>query len=204
MIELLDKIGVRAKERRSVILFLLAVLIIGNIVWIFTGPEYFSLKKSLEGFEQKNIKLSKNAGAKELEDLKMSVATLKKEIGEVPDKKQAGKLMAEINSKGRRSGLNFTRSRGSQGGTRKNKDFDEERRAVSFQADLVGLVEFLKNVSEEEKSMIRVGSLSVSPTTDRKQLRVDMTFVASYPKNLEEEEKKPANPKTPTESKPKK
>tara|TARA_B100001123_G_C15332878_1_gene1031828 strand:- start:919 stop:1491 length:573 start_codon:yes stop_codon:yes gene_type:complete len=190
MIEFLGKIGVKGEERRAVILFLLIVLVIGNIVWVFMGPEYFALKKSLEDFERKNEKLAIEAGESHLKDLKMSVDTLKKEIGEVPDKKKAQNLMAEINSKGRRSGLNFTRSRGSQGGARgKNRDFDEERRVVSFQSDLVGLVEFLKNVSEEEKSMIRVGSLNVSPTTDRKQLRVDMTFVASYPKNIEEEEK---------------
>ena len=67
---------------------------------------------------------------------------------------------------------------------------------MTFQASTEDLVEFLKNISEEEKSMIRVGSLNVSPTTDRLKLKVDLTFVASYPKNNEVAEKKPVKPKT--------
>ena len=201
MIELLDRIGVRAQERRSVILFLLAVLVIGNGVWLFMRPELFKLSSSLKNFEKKNADLAKNAGSEELVNLKMDVDTLKNEIGEVPDKKKAQNLMAEINSKARRSGLNFSRSRGTQGSRRNNKDFDEEKRNVSFQAELIDLVEFLKNISDEKKSMIRVGSLNIQTTTDRKKLKVDLTFVASYPKTPTES--KPKNPKTPTESKPK-
>ena len=44
--------------------------------------------------------------------------------------------------------LNFTRSRGGQGTSRGNQDFEETKRTVSFQSSLVDLVEFLKNVSE--------------------------------------------------------
>ena len=62
MIELLDRIGVRAQERRSVILFLLAVLVIGNGVWLFMRPELFKLSSSLKNFEKKNADLAKNAG----------------------------------------------------------------------------------------------------------------------------------------------
>ena len=196
MIELLAKIGVKENERRSVIIFLLAVLVIGNVIWFFMGPQYFELSDALKDFEKKNEKLDKEAGEAELDNLKMSVSTLKKEMGEVPDKKKAQNLQAEIYTKGRRAGLNFTRSRGTQGGSRKNKDFDEERRTVTFQASTEDLVEFLKNISEEEKSMIRVGTLNVSPTTDRLKLKVDLTFVASYPKNNEVIEKKPVKPKT--------
>ena len=146
MIELLAKIGVKENERRSVIIFLLAVLVIGNVIWFFMGPQYFELSDALKDFEKKNEKLDKEAGEAELDNLKMSVSTLKKEMGEVPDKKKAQNLQAEIYSKGVRSGLNFTRSRGTQGGSRKNKDFDEERRTVTFQASTEDLVEFLKNL----------------------------------------------------------
>jgi len=77
--------------------------------------------------------------------------------------------------------LNFTRSRGQSGSSRKNQDFEEAKRTVSFQSGLIDLVEFLKNVSEG-KSMIRVSNMTIMPTTDRKQLKVDLTFTASYPK----------------------
>ena len=190
MIEFLDRIGVKGSERRSVIIFLLAVLVIGNIVWFFMSPDYFDLRASLKDFEKKNAILAKKAGPKELARLKRDVDTLRNEIGEVYDKKQALNLMVEINSKARRSGLNFTKNRATTGVRSNNKDFDEERRSVSFQAELVELVEFLKRIAEEKKSMIRIGSLKIQPTTDRKQLRVDMTFVASYPKPPTETEPK--------------
>tara|TARA_Y100000588_G_scaffold393989_1_gene512242 strand:+ start:2611 stop:3192 length:582 start_codon:yes stop_codon:yes gene_type:complete len=193
MIEFLDKIGVKAGERRSIIIFLLVVLVVGNVVWGFSVPKYFELKSDLRGWEEENTKLAQTAGPKKLKSLKSNVDTLKKEMGEVPDKKKAQNLLLEINSKARRSGLNFTRSRGAQGGSRNNKDFDEERRTVSFQSDLVDLVGFLKEVAKAEKSMIRVGSLNVQPTTDRKQLRVELTFVASYPKRTIESNPKSKN-----------
>ena len=57
MIEVLDRIGVRAQERRSVIFLLLGFLVIGNVVWLFMGPELISLQTSLKGFEEKNAKM---------------------------------------------------------------------------------------------------------------------------------------------------
>ena len=179
MIEALDRIGVRPRERRSVILLLLGFLVIGNVVWLFMGPELFRLQVSLEGFESKNVVLTKLPG--QLTQLKAEVDTLTKETGEVTDGRKAQKLMEEIESKARRSGLNFTRSRGQAGASRKNQDFEEAKRMVSFQSGLIDLVEFLKNISEG-KSMIRVSSMNIQPTTDRKELNVDLTFVASYPK----------------------
>ena len=34
MIEVLDRIGIRSQERRSVILLLLGFLVVGNVVWL--------------------------------------------------------------------------------------------------------------------------------------------------------------------------
>ena len=180
MIEALDRIGVRPRERRSVILLLLGFLVVGNVVWLFMSPELFRLQSSLEELESKNAVLAKLP--EQLAQLEAEVDTLTKETGEVTDGRKAQKLMEEIESKARRSGLNFTRSRGQAGSSRKNQDFEEAKRAVSFQSGLIDLVEFLKNISEG-KSMIRVSNMNIQPTTDRKELKVDLTFVASYPKD---------------------
>ena len=186
MIEILDRIGVRAQERRSVIFLLLGFLVIGNVVWLFMGPELISLQTSLKGFEEKNAKMVDLP--KDIKKLTDDVKTLETETGGSTDGRKAQKLMEDIESKARRSGLNFTRSRGQAGASRKNQDFEEAKRTVSFQSGLIDLTEFLKNVSEG-KSMIRVSQLTVAPTTDRKQLKIDLTFVASYPKKSEVESK---------------
>ena len=89
--------------------------------------------------------------------------------------------MDVVEKKVRRSGLNIARSRGSQGSARSDKEFEELKRTISFQSDMFKLVDFLKNMSEEP-SMIRVSDMKVFPTADRKLLRVDLTFVTSYPK----------------------
>jgi len=186
MIEVLDRIGVRAQERRSVILLLLGFLVVGNVVWLFMGPELISLQTSLKEFEEKNVEMANLP--KQIKGLEEDVKTLETETGGATDGRKAQKLMEEIESKARRSGLNFTRSRGQAGSSRKNQDFEEAKRTVSFQSGLIDLTEFLKNVSEG-KSMIRVSQLTVAPTTDRKQLKIDLTFVASYPKKSEVESK---------------
>ena len=81
----------------------------------------------------------------------------------------------------RRSGLNITRTRGQKGSARGNKEFDEYKRTISFQSGMIELVDFLKNVSEEQ-SMIRVSDMKILPTPDRRYLKVDLTFIASLPK----------------------
>ena len=179
MIEVMDRVGIRPRERRSVILLLLGLLVVGNVVWMFMGPELLSLQSSLKDFEEKNAALADLP--KLIKEVEKEVQTLETETGGVTDGRQAQKLMEEIESKARRSGLNFTRSRGQSGSSRKNQDFEEAKRTVSFQSGLIDLVEFLKNVSEG-KSMIRVSNMTIMPTTDRKQLKVDLTFTASYPK----------------------
>ena len=54
--------------------------------------------------------------------------------------------------------------------------------------DMINLVDFLKNVSEEQ-SMIRVSDMKILPTPDRRYLKVDLTFIASFPKKAEIESK---------------
>ena len=111
-----------------------------------------------------------------------SIPTIKPNGKNLPfasDAKQAQYLMAEINSTGRRAGLNFTRSRGSQSSPRKDQVFDEQRRTVSFQCEPKDLVNFIQNI-HQKMTAIRVSALSIRPTTDRQQLKVDLTFSVSF------------------------
>jgi hypothetical protein len=93
------------------------------------------------------------------------------------DARQAQKLMLEgIQSEARRAGLNFTRSRGVQSGSRRTDQvFDEHRRTVSFQCNPKDLVNFIRSINQEMVA-VRVRDLRIMPTADRKQLKVDLTL----------------------------
>ena len=185
----LDYLGVKAQERRSVIFLLIGFFVVGNVVWLFLGPELIELRKSRDDLLGKNKLL---AGVEtRLKDVKTELKTLRglDDTKDVTSLDHAQKLMKMVETKARRSGLNITRTRGSQGSGRGNKEFDEYKRTISFQSGMIELVDFLKNVSEEQ-SMIRVSDMKILPTPDRRYLKVDLTFIASFPKP--EPESKPS------------
>jgi type II secretory pathway component PulM len=177
----LDYLGVKPQERRSVIFLLIGFFVVGNVVWLFLGPELIELRKSRDDLLGKNKLL---AGVEtRLKDVKTELKTLRglDDTKDVTSLDHAQKLMKMVETKARRSGLNITRTRGSQGSARGNKEFDEYKRTISFQSGMIELVDFLKNVSEEQ-SMIRVSDMKILPTPDRRYLKVDLTFIASFPK----------------------
>jgi type II secretory pathway component PulM len=177
----LDYLGVKPQERRSVIFLLIGFFVVGNVVWLFMGPELIELRKSRDDLLGKNKLL---AGVEtRLKDVKTELKTLRglEDAKFVSSSEAAQKLMNMVETKARRSGLNITRTRGSQGSGRGNKEFDEYKRTISFQSGMIELVDFLKNVSEEQ-SMIRVSDMKILPTPDRRYLKVDLTFIASFPK----------------------
>ena len=185
----LDYLGVKPQERRSVIFLLIGFFVAGNVVWLFLGPELIELRKSRDDLLGKNKLL---AGVEtRLKDVKTELKTLRglDDTKDVTSLDHAQKLMKMVETKARRSGLNITRTRGSQGSARGNKEFDEYKRTISFQSGMIELVDFLKNVSEEQ-SMIRVSDMKILPTPDRRYLKVDLTFIASFPKA--EPESKPS------------
>ena len=185
----LDYLGVKPQERRSVIFLLIGFFVVGNVVWLFLGPELIELRKSRDDLLGKNVLL---AGVEtDLKDVKTELKTLRglDDTKDVTSLDHAQKLMKMVETKARRSGLNITRTRGSQGSARGNKEFDEYKRTISFQSGMIELVDFLKNVSEEQ-SMIRVSDMKILPTPDRRYLKVDLTFIASFPKP--EPESKPS------------
>ena len=177
----LDYLGVKPQERRSVIFLLIGFFVVGNGAWLFMGPELIELRKSRDDLLGKNNLL---AGVEtRLKDVKTELKTLRglEDTKVVTSQDHAQKLMKMVETKARRSGLNITRTRGQQGSARGNKEFDEYKRTISFQSGMIELVDFLKDVSEEQ-SMIRVSDMKILPTPDRKYLRVDLTFIASFPK----------------------
>ena len=177
----LDYLGVKPQERRSVIFLLIGFFVVGNGVWLFMGPELIELRESRDDLLGKNKLL---AGVEtRLKDVKTELKTLRglEDAKFVSSSEAAQKLMNMVETKARRSGLNITRTRGSQGSARGNKEFDEYKRTISFQSGMIELVDFLKDVSEGQ-SMIRVSDMTILPTPERKYLKVDLTFVASFPK----------------------
>ena len=177
----LDYLGVKPQERRSVIFLLIGFFVVGNVVWLFLGPELIELRKSRDDLLGKNKLL---AGVETcLKDVKTELKTLRglDDTKDVTSLDHAQKLMKMVETKARRSGLNITRTRGSQGSARGNKEFDEYKRTISFQSGMIELVGFLKDVSEEQ-SMIRVSDMKILRTLDREYLKVDLTFIASFPK----------------------
>ena len=177
----LDYLGVKPQERRSVIFLLIGFFVVGNVVWLFLGPELIELRKSRDDLLGKNVLLA-GVGTR-LKDVKTELKTLRglDDTKDVTSLDHAQKLMKMVETKARRSGWNITRTRGSQGSARGNKEFDEYKRTISFQSGMIELVDFLKNVSEEQ-SMIRVSDMKILPTPDRRYLKVDLTFIASFPK----------------------
>ena len=47
MIAILNMLNVRAEERRAAIIFLMCILVVGNLVWLWMGPELFALRTQL-------------------------------------------------------------------------------------------------------------------------------------------------------------
>ena len=177
----LDYLGVKPQERRSVIFLLIGFFVIGNVVWLFMGPDLIESMERRDSFLDANKNL---VGVEaRLKNVKKDLKTLRglEDAKVVSGQDHARKLMDTLETKARRSGLNITRTRGSQGSARGNKEFDEYKRTISFQSGMIELVDFLKNVSNEQ-SMIRVSDMKILPTPDRKYLKVDLTFVASFPK----------------------
>ena len=177
----LDYLGVKAQERRSVIFLLIGFFVVGYVVWLFLGPELIELRKSRDDLLGKN-KLLAGVGTR-LKDVKTELKTLRglDDTKDVTSLDHAQKLMKMVETKARRSGLNITRTRGSLVSARGKKEFDEYKRKITFQSGMIELVGFLKDVSEEQ-SMIRVSDMKILPTPDRRYLKVDLTFIASFPK----------------------
>ena len=104
---------------------------------------------------------------------------------------QAAKVLETLRREAGDNGITLTRNVLARSGTRKDNPFEEHKRNVTFDTELINLVKFLQDVAGKEDSMIRVSDYKISPTGDRRRVQVQMSFVASYPKpNFGEEKSK--------------
>lgn len=180
MIAILNMLNVRVEERRSVIIFLMCILVVGNLVWLGIGPELFALRTQLENHDA------------ELQREEL-VQMTHRELGEMVDElnpkasmatgsEQASKVIETLRDEAERIGIKSIDLGSARSPSQKNtKPFIEHKRNATFEASLINLVEFLQAVADKKDSMIRVSDYKISPSSNRQRVRVQMSFIASYP-----------------------
>ena len=189
MITILDMLNVRAEERRPAIIFLMCALVVGNLVWLSMEPGLLTLRSQLDKHEQE-LGREKMVQANHKE-YKQKVAELNPKASVASGSEQAAKVLETLRREAGDNGITLTRNVLARSGTRKDNPFEEHKRNVTFDTELINLVKFLQDVAGKEDSMIRVSDYKLSPTGDRRRVQVQMSFVASYPKpNFGEEKSK--------------
>jgi hypothetical protein len=191
MITILNMLNVRAEERRAAIIFLMCALVVGNLVWLSMEPGLLALRSQLDKHE---VELGREKMVQaNHKEYKQKVEELNPKDG-LSTSEQAAKagLLKALRSAAMASGITLKQnSISGSGKTSKDNPFEEYKRNVTFQTELINLVEFLKGIALKEDSMIRVSNYTISPTRDRQRVQVQMSFVASYPKpNFGEEKSK--------------
>ena len=191
MITILNMLNVRAEERRAAIIFLMCTLVVGNLVWYSMGPELFTLRSQLDK-DEAELEREKMVQA-DYKEYKLKVEKLNPKDGLSTSEQDAETGLVEtLRSAAADSDITLKNSSISGSGkTNKTNPFQEFKRNVTFETDLINLVKFLQDMAGKEDSMIRVSDYRISPTADHQRLQVQMSFVASYPKpNFGEEKSK--------------
>ena len=190
MITILNMLNVRAEERRPAIIFLMCALVVGNLVWLSMEPRLLTLRSQLDKHEEE-LGREKMVQANHKE-YKQKVAELNPKASLASGSDQAANALLEtLRQEAEDNGIRLRGASLARSGTRKDNPFEEHKRNVTFDTDLINLVKFLQDVAGKEDSMIRVSDYKISPTGDRRRVQVQMSFVASYPKpNFGEEKSK--------------
>ena len=189
MITILNMLNVRAEERRAAIIFLMGALVVGNLVWLSMEPGLLALRSQLDKHEME-LGREKMVQANHKE-YKQKVAELNPKASVASGSEQAAKVLETLRREAGDNGITLTRNVLARSGTRKDNPFEEHKRNVQFETDLINFVQFLQGMAGKEDSMIRVSDYKISPTGDRRRVQVQMSFVASYPKpNFGEEKSK--------------
>ena len=179
MIAILNMLNVRAEERRAAIVFLMCILVVGNLVWLWMGPELFALRTQLGNHD---------AELQREEMTQMTHRELEKMVDELNPKasmasgsEQATKVIETLRDEAERIGIKGISLDSVRSSSRNNSPFIEHKRNATFETSPINLVEFLQAVADKKDSMIRVSDYKISPSGDRQRLRVQMSFIASYP-----------------------
>ena len=195
MSTILNMLNVRAEERRSAIIFLMCTLVVGNLVWYSMGPELFTLRSQLDK-DEAELEREKMVQA-DYKEFKLKVEKLNPKDGLSTSEQDAKTgLRKVLSSAAMDSGITLENtSISGSGKTSKTNPFEEFKRNVTFQTDLINLVGFLREIALKEDSMIRVSNYTISPTRNNQRLQVKMMFIASYPKPNFGEKKSKNKPK---------
>ena len=192
MIAILNMLSVRAEERRPVIIFLMCILVVGNLAWLWIGPELFALRTQLENHDAELQREEMTQMThRELEQM---VDELNPKASMASGSEQATKVIETLRDEAERIGILGISLNSVYSSSRNNNPFIEHKRNATFETSLINLVEFLQAVADKKDSMIRVSDYKISPSGDRQRVRVQMSFIASY-HNPEYGKKKPKKKK---------
>ena len=192
MIAILNMLSVRAEERRAVIIFLMCILVVGNLAWLWIGPELFALRTQLENHDAELQREEMTQMThRELEQM---VDELNPKASMASGSEQATKVIETLRDEAERIGILGISLNSVHSSSRNNNPFIEHKRNATFETSLINLVEFLQAVADKKDSMIRVSDYKISPSGDRQRVRVQMSFIASY-HNPEYGKKKPKKKK---------
>ena len=179
MIAILNMLSVRSEERRSVIIFLMCILVVGNLAWLWIGPELFALRTQLENHDAELQREEMTQMThRELEQM---VDELNPKASMASGSEQATKVIETLRDEAERIGIMGISLDSVRSSSRNNNPFIEHKRNATFETSLINLVEFLQAVADKKDSMIRVSDYKISPSGDRQRVRVQMSFIASYP-----------------------
>ncbi|MGY8650485.1 MAG: hypothetical protein ACKVKM_06700 [Verrucomicrobiia bacterium] len=182
----------RAEERRAVIIFLMCILVVGNLAWLWIGPELFALRTQLENHDAELQREEMTQMThRELEQM---VDELNPKASMASGSEQATKVIETLRDEAERIGILGISLDSVRSSSRNNNPFIEHKRNATFETSLINLVEFLQAVADKKDSMIRVSDYKISPSGDRQRVRVQMSFIASY-HNPEYGKKKPKKKK---------
>jgi hypothetical protein len=185
MSSFLDKLNLRAGERRLVVGVALVVFLIINYfaVWGQFGEwskEQRRTKDAQDKYDRFKAEVDKTSNyTKELAQLEKLGGAVQSEVMALDLQKKVTSLatlygvMVESTSPGR----------GTEGGGRTNVFFEERSLGLAFNSGEKELVDFLFNLVSDS-AMIRAKSMTLAPDPSRMKLKGNLTLVASYQRKV--------------------
>ena len=176
---LMNMLDVKPGERRAVVAIILSAFVLLNAWWIWSGPAFLKMSDQKVRYERK---VHNNRTLKQdLEKQQQEVATLKEETKgyEV----EAGEMRRSIRKVALVNEIDVLPRQHQPREGRKEDFFIEQEFAMDFTVSSTNLVHFLCDMAEKQP-LVRVRSMVLGPDnrSDPRNLKVDLTFVASYPK----------------------
>ncbi len=174
----LDKLNLRAAEKRLVVVVVVVVFVVLNL-W-FVIPRFGDWTRTKNRMAQAQRKLGGyQVEIGQMRNYQTQVRAMESEGASVPAEEQAVQFSRAIQMQQAQSGVNIIGT--SKQSTRTNQFFLELTQVVSVQSGEPQLVDFLYTLGSGN-SLIRVRDLTVKPDVTRQQLSSNVKLVASYQK----------------------